>query len=56
VVLGAVLIAGVFRLNGPTAQQEQTRAAPLIAALERYRRTEEAHPQRMERVVPTLLL
>lgn len=59
-VLAMLLLCGVpltvvFRLDGPTAEQGQTRAQPLIDALERYHETNGAYAPDLPTLVPTYL-
>jgi len=48
-------IITLFRLDGPSAQQGQQHAAPLMDALERYRQDKGEYPERVDILVPTYL-
>ena len=54
-LLCVVPLVIIFRLDGPTAEQGQTRAAPLIEALEQYRQNEGHYPQDEQDLVPIYL-
>lgn len=45
----------IFRLDGPSAQQGQTRAQPLIEALERYKQAHGNYPADLQTLVPAYL-
>jgi hypothetical protein len=54
-ILLAIPLTILFRLDGPTAEQGQTRAQPLIDALERYRGANGEYPPDLETLVPTYI-
>lgn len=54
-LLCVVPLTVVFRLDGPTAEQGQTRAQPLIEALERYEQATGDYPGDLQELVPIYL-
>ena len=50
-----VILAQFYRVDGPTVQEGQTRAQPLLAALEQYKINNGSYPSDLQALIPVYL-